>query len=94
MDTEPKFTELTSYLEAEFPGFDLTRVEKSEFGTVLQLKSSDQVHILHVQHAFLEQTPTEDIRVTLAEFRLAPTLRDLGDFPIAVTVNGCIFGYA
>lgn len=94
MDTEPKFTELISYLEAEFPGYDITRVEKGEFGTVLQLKSSEQVHIIRVQQAFLEDTPTDDIRRILAEFRLAPTLRDLGDFPITITINGCIFGYA
>ena len=57
----------------------------------LQLNSADQLHNIRVQRDFLECTPAEDIRVKLAEFRLAPTLRDLGDLPIAVTVNGCIF---
>jgi hypothetical protein len=92
MDTEPKLNEIISYLGTEFPGFDLIRLDGDNSETVLQLKSSNQVHFVRVQAAFLKNTPTEDVARRLSEFRLAPTLRDLGNFPIAVTVNGCIFG--
>ncbi len=88
---ESKLAEVIAYLKAQFPGFDMACLDDGEYETVLQLKSSDQLHNIRVQRAFLECTPAEDIRERLAEFRLAPTLRDLGDLPIAVTVNGCIF---
>ena len=91
MSTELKLAELVSYLKDEFPGFTVTCLDNGECETVLQLRSSDQIHIVRVQEAFLERTPTNDIRVMLADFRTAQTLRDLGDFPIVVTINGCIF---
>ena len=91
MGTDPKLAEVIAYLKAQFPGFDMACLDDGEYETVLQLKSSDQRHNIRVQQAFLECTPAEDIRERLAEFRLAPTLRDLGDLPIAVTINGCIF---
>ena len=91
MGADPKLSTVIAYLKAEFPGFDMVCLDDGEFEAVLQLRSSDQLHNIRVQRAFLECTPSEDIRVRLAEFRLAPTLRDLGDLPIAVTVNGCIF---
>lgn len=91
MGTETKLAEVIAYLKAEFPGFDMACLDGGEYETVLQLKSADQLHNVRVQRNFLECTPAEDIRERLADFRLAPTLRDLGNLPIAVTVNGCIF---
>ena len=91
MGADPKLTEVIAYLKAEFPGFDIACLNDGEYETVLQLKSSDQLHNIRVQRDFLECTSAEDIPVKLTEFRLAPTLRDLAHLPIAVTVNGCIF---
>lgn len=91
MSADSKLSEVIAYLKAEFPGFDIACLGGEEYETVLQLKSADQVHNVRVQQDFLECTPAEEIQVKLAEFRLGPTLRDLGDLPIAVTVNGCIF---
>ena len=91
MGTDPKLAEVIAYLKAEFPGFDIACLNDGEYETVLQLKSSDQLHNIRVQRDFLECTSAEDIPVKLTEFRLAPTLRDLAHLPIAVTVNGCIF---
>ncbi len=91
MGADPKLSEVVDYPKAEFPGFELACLDDGEFETVLQLKLSDQLHTIRVQRDFLECTPAEDIRERLSEFRLAPTLRDLGNLPIAVTLNGCIF---
>ena len=58
---------------------------------MFKVASSDQIHKVHVQRTFLESTPVEDIRIQLTGFRLAPTLRDLGNLPILVTPSGCIY---
>lgn len=93
MATDPKLIEVISYLKNEFPGFTVTCLEKGEFESVLQLKSLDRIHIVRVQENFLKSVPMGDLGIMLADFRLAQTLRDLGDFPIVLTVNGCIFGW-
>ena len=92
MGTDAKLAEVVSFLKNEFPGFAITRTDRSGHETVLELKSAGKVHIVYLQHSFLETTPVEDIQERLTGFRLAPTLRDMGDFPIVLSINGCIFG--
>jgi hypothetical protein len=87
---DPKLSEVIAYLTSEFPGYAVTWADKGDF-LVFQVASSDRVHNLHVQRTFLQSTPAEDIREHLIGFRLAPTLRDLGNLPILVTLSGCIY---
>ncbi len=87
---DPKLSEVIAYLTSEFPGYALTWEDKGEF-IVIQIASSNRVHNAHVQRTFLETTLAEDVRAHLVGFRLAPTLRDLGNLPILVTPSGCIY---
>jgi hypothetical protein len=91
MSTDLKLTEVISYLESEFPDFAVTRSDGPQGGAVLRLSSPAQVHIVHVEKEFLESVSTDDIQARLTEYRLASTLRDIGEFPIVVSINGCIF---
>jgi hypothetical protein len=87
---DPKLSEVIAYLTSEFPGYAVTWVDNGKF-IVLQVASSDRIHNLHVERTFLESTLAEDVRAHLIGFRLAPTLRDLGNLPIMVTPSGCIY---
>ena len=87
---DPKLSEVVAYLTSEFPGYAVTSADKGEF-IIFQVASSDRVHNVHVQRTFLESTLAEDVRPYLIGFRLAPTLRDLGNLPILVTPSGCIY---
>lgn len=91
MSTDPKIIEITSYLESEFPGFAILRSKGANGEAVFRLSSGKDIHVVNVQQAFLESTSAADIKRRLEEFRLAGTLRDIGEFPIVVSINGCIF---
>jgi len=90
--TDPKLAEVISYLKREFPDFQITQAEGQGAETVFKLESAGRVHVLRLRREFLESAVIEDIHELLAGFRLAPTLRDIGEFPIVVSANGCIFG--
>ena len=92
MGIDMKLAEVVSFLKNEFPGFAITLTDRPGPETIFELKSAGKVHVIHLQHAFLETIAVEDIQERLMGFRLAPTLRDMGAFPIIVSVNGCIFG--
>lgn len=92
MGANPKLMQVISYLDAEFPGFSVAQSDgRNEGEIVLRLKSQDQVHVTIVQRDFLDGVALEDIHVRLEEYRLAATLRDIGEFPIILSKSGCIF---
>ena len=91
MSTDPKIIEITSYLEAEFPGFAIAQSKGAYGDTEFRLSSSANTHVVYVQQGFLDNTSPGEIKSRLDGFRLAGTLRDIGEFPIVVSVNGCIF---
>jgi len=91
MSTDLKLTKVISYLEAEFPGFTMTRTDGPQGAVVLRLASSAKVHVVYVEKEFLESISIDDVQARITEYRLAATLRDVGEFPIVVSNNGCIF---
>lgn len=86
-----KLVSVMSYLRAEFPACEIIRAGENETEIVLQLVSSNHRHVIRVQRSFVEDTPTDEIIARLLSFRLSSVLRDLGDLPVFLTTNGCIF---
>lgn len=88
-----KLEEVISFLKSEFPDFTINRSDVREMETVLELTSGRKRHILRLRHELLNSTPIEDIPARLSGFRLVQTLRDMEDFPIIVSANGCVVGW-
>ena len=86
-----KLGSVMSYLRAEFPAYEIIQVGDNETEVVLQLASSSHRHVVRVQRSFVEDTPEDEIIARLLGFRLSSVLRDLGDLPVFLTTNGCIF---
>jgi hypothetical protein len=91
MSTDLQIKEVISYLETEFPGFVVNPSVGTKGDVRFGLSSPDQEHVVFVEQRFLEGVRAEDIKAQLDEFRLAATLRDIGEFPIVISINGCIF---
>lgn len=92
MRTDPKLLQVISYLNVEFPGFSVAQSDgKNEDEIVIRLELLGQTHVAIVQQAFLDAVAIEDLHIRLEEYRLAATLRDIGEFPIIVSTSGCIF---
>lgn len=91
--TNTKLEEVVSFLKNEFPDFEINQSDVREMETVLELTSGRKRHILRLRHELLKNTSIEDIPARLSGFRLVQTLRDLEDFPIIVSANGCVVGW-
>jgi hypothetical protein len=91
MSTDPQIREVLSYLKSEFPESVATVSNAVSGETKIRLTAAAQEHVLIIEQPFLEDFAAEEIKTKLSEFRLAATLRDVGEFPIIVSVNGCIF---
>ena len=91
MSTNAKLDDVLAYIKSEFPDFSITKTNPTDRDTFIEIKSAAMVHRIHIQHDFLDNTPMNEIRDRLKGFRLAQILREMGNFPIIVSVNGCIF---
>ena len=91
MSTDLQIREVISYLETEFPDFVVTLSHAPKGDVKFGLSSPEQDHVVFVEQSFLEGVRADDIKAQLDEFRLAATLRDIGEFPIVISIDGCIF---
>ncbi len=80
-----------SYLNVEFPEFDIQEEEDKE-SYCFRLTSQSDSHFIRVMHSATESSKASEIGLQLEQYAVASTMRGLGDFPVVVTEQGCIFG--
>ena len=80
-----------SYLESEFTDAEIKEVMDEESYS-FRINKSTQTHFVRVMFSTVEKYSAGDIADLLVQFSVAETMRNLGDFPVAVTESGCMFG--
>ena len=82
---------ILSYLRIEFAEFDI-KEEKDKESYCFRLTKQDDSHFIRVMYSATQSSEASEICVQLEQFAVANTMRGLGDFPVVVTEQGCIFG--
>lgn len=91
MSDEAKISEVEKYLGNEFPGAGI-EVTRGEDGYVaFHVADGAGVYILSVVPEFLADRGADEVAAQLPEFRVAETMRNMGDFGILLTNSGCVF---
>ena len=80
-----------SYLKAEFAEFDIQEEQDKESYCFRLTKQSDS-HFIRVMYSATQSTEASEIGPQLEQYAVASTMRGLGDFPVVVTEQGCMFG--
>lgn len=82
---------ILSYLEAEFPDFNIEEQSEDE-SYCFRLMNDSNTHFLRVMYSATEGIDSKQIITQLEQYAVASTMRGLGDFPVVVTEQGCMFG--
>ncbi len=80
-----------SYLEEEFSAFDIKEEQDKESYCFRLTKQSD-THFIRVMYSATQSSKASEIGAQLEQYAVASTMRGLGDFPVVVTEQGCMFG--
>ncbi len=80
-----------SYLEVEFSDFDIQEEQDKESYCFRLTKQTDS-HFIRVMYSATQHTDASEIGSQLEQYAVASTMRGLGDFPVVVTEQGCMFG--
>ena len=80
-----------SYLQVEFSDFDIQEEQDKESYCFRLTKQSDS-HFIRVMYTATQNTNASEIGSQLEQYAVASTMRGLGDFPVVVTEQGCMFG--
>lgn len=90
MSTEEKVALVHNFISSEFAGFAIDRREELDRYR-FELRKDNSRHLILVQKAFLDAFELPDIEMQLRNSSVGMVARSLGDFPVVVTTNGCIF---
>ena len=82
---------ILEYLKQEFPGCEITEEENKD-SYCFRLKEESDSYYLRVMFCAIFDDNAESILVMLEQYAAANTMRGLGDFPVVVTEQGCMFG--
>jgi hypothetical protein len=80
-----------SYLKVEFAEFDIQEEQEKDSYCFRLTKQSD-THFIRVMYSATESSEASEIGPLLEQYAVASTMRGLGDFPVVVTEQGCMFG--
>ncbi|MFK7794193.1 MAG: hypothetical protein AB8B89_02480 [Gammaproteobacteria bacterium] len=80
-----------SYLKSEFIGFDIQEQKDNESYCFRLTKASDS-HFIRVMYSATQSSAGSEIGTQLEQYAVASTMRGLGEFPVVVTEQGCMFG--
>ncbi|MFK8027606.1 MAG: hypothetical protein AB8C40_06045 [Gammaproteobacteria bacterium] len=80
-----------SYLRAEFEEFDI-KEEKDKESYCFRLTKQADLHFIRVMYSAIHNSEADEIGLQLEQYAVASTMRSLGEFPVVVTEQGCIFG--
>ena len=79
------------YLQTEFPEFVIEEKEDEE-SYCFRLVQEKNSHFLRVMYSATEGIDAQQLTIQLEQYCVASTMRGLGDFPVVVTEQGCMFG--
>ena len=80
-----------SYLKIEFSEFDIEEQQDKESYCFRLTKQTDS-HFIRVMYSATQSSDASEIGAQLEQYAVASTMRGLGEFPVVVTEQGCIFG--
>jgi len=80
-----------SYLKVEFPEFGIQEEQDKE-SYCFRLTNQSDSHFIRVMYSATESSEASEIGLQLEQYAVASTMRGLGDFPVVVTEQGCMFG--
>jgi len=80
-----------SYLKVEFSEFDIQE-EQEKDSYCFRLTKQSNSHFVRVMYTATQSSEASEIGQQLEQYAVASTMRGLGDFPVVVTEQGCIFG--
>jgi hypothetical protein len=79
------------YLKTEFSEFDIQEEQDKESYCFRLTKQSD-THFIRVMYSATQRCEASEIGSQFEQYAVASTMRGLGDFPVVVTEQGCMFG--
>jgi hypothetical protein len=83
---------VSAWLSREFPGAKVELRDQDTFPSVdFLVQTSTLRYHLRVSRTFLAARNSDQMQLALEEFSVADIMRHLGDFPITLTENGCMF---
>jgi hypothetical protein len=80
-----------SYLKVEFAEFDIQEEQDKE-SYCFRLTNQSDSHFIRVMYSATQDSQASEIGSQLEQYAVASTMRGLGDFPVVVTEQGCMFG--
>jgi hypothetical protein len=90
MSNEQKLEVVRNFMSSTFPGFAIQGREEADRYR-FELLKDDSKHVILVSKQFLDACEAHDIPTRLSNYSIALVAQNLGDLPILVTTNGCIF---
>ena len=82
---------IVEYLKREFPLFEITE-EKNKDSYCFRLKDNSSSYFLRVMFSAILIDDYQHTIDMLEQYAVSNTMRGLGDFPVVVTEQGCMFG--
>ena len=82
---------ILEYLKQEFPVCEITEEEHDD-SYCFRLKDKASSYYLRVMFSAVLDVNANSIMSLLEQYAAANTMRGLGDFPVVVTEQGCMFG--
>lgn len=80
-----------AYLQTEFPESEIQE-ELDKESYCFRLMAPSDTHFIRVMYSAMHTNNADDIASQLDQYAVASTMRSLGDFPVVVTEQGCMFG--
>ena len=80
-----------AYLQTEFPEFEI-REEQDKESYCFRLMTTSDTHFIRVMYSATQTSNADEVASQLEQYAVASTMRGLGDFPVVVTEQGCMFG--
>ena len=82
---------ILTYLQSEFPDFAIEEQQEQD-SYCFSLVAGSNTHFLRVMYSATVDVSKDDLITQLEQYSVASTMRGLGEFPVVVTEQGCIFG--
>ena len=82
---------ILNYLQMEFPDFAIEEQQEQE-SYCFRLTRETNTHFVRVMYSATHGNDATQLTMQLEQYSVASTMRGLGDFPVVVTEQGCMFG--
>ena len=83
--------QILTYLQQEFPSADISE-ENQDDSYGFRVKDNTSSYFLRVMFDAIQTNGFVSVTEMLEQYAPANTMRGLGDFPVVVTEQGCMFG--